>query len=67
MIREHIDSELEVVAGGHGRRVVVKGNTFNQGNTVTVGSVSFANGDDNSSVSISGGVNGGSNSISIGG
>ena len=66
MIRELIDSELEVVAGGHGRRVVVKDNTFNQGNNITIGSASNANGDDNSSVTISGGVNGGSNSISIG-
>ena len=67
MIRELIDSELEVVAGGHGHKVVVKDNTFNQGNTITVGSASNANGNDNSSVTVNGGINGGSNSITISG
>ena len=68
MIRELIDSELEVVAGGKGEHRA-KYNfhdvTFNQGNTITIGSASNANGTDNSSVSIGGDVNGGSNSISF--
>ena len=34
-------------------------------NTITIGSASNANGDDNSSVTVNGGVNGGSNTITF--
>ena len=67
MIRELIDSELEVVAGGRGHERVerVRVKEINQGNTVTIGSASNAGGDDNSTVTINGSVNGGSNTITF--